>query len=110
MAKKRIRRVLRAATEEETRRHKVVRERVEQEFPPAPGAGRKPAPSGIPARIRAAREARGLSWYAAAKAAGIANSNTVRDIEYGRDATLSSIQALARVLGLKLELVEVKAS
>ena len=42
-----------------------------------------------------------------AKRAGIPNSNTVKDVEYGRDAKLSNIEAIAKVLGLKLELVEV---
>lgn len=34
-------------------------------------------------------------------------SSTVRDIEYGRDTKLSSVQAVAEALGLRLELVEV---
>ena len=52
------------------------------------------------------REAAGLSWYAVAKLAGISNPATIRDIEFGRDAKLSNIQAVATALGLKLELVE----
>ena len=42
-----------------------------------------------------------------AKAAGIPNPTTVRDIEYGRDTKLSSIEAIAGALGLELDLVEV---
>jgi hypothetical protein len=42
-----------------------------------------------------------------AKRAGIPNPNTVRDIEYGRDTKLSSVQAVVESLGLRLELVEV---
>ena len=38
--------------------------------------------------------------------AGIPNPSTVRDIEYGRDTKLSSLQAVAKALGLRLELVE----
>ena len=56
--------------------------------------------------VRAAREAQGLTWYALAKRAGIPNPNTVRDIESGRDAKLSNVQAVAAVLGLRLELIE----
>ena len=41
-----------------------------------------------------------------AKRAGIPNPNTVRDIEYGRDTKLSSLQAVAKALRLRLELVE----
>jgi hypothetical protein len=33
-------------------------------------------------------------------------SNRVRDIEYGRDAQLSNVQAAAKVPGLRLEVVE----
>ena len=58
------------------------------------------------AKIRAARERQGLTWYAVAKAAKIPNPATVRDIEYGRDTKLSSIEAIAEALGLKLDLVE----
>lgn len=77
-----------------------------KEFPPARDAGREPSPPGIPTQIRRAREAQGLTWYALAKLAGIPNANTVRDIEYGRDAQISSVQAVAKALGLRLELVE----
>lgn len=110
MADKGFQRIVRPATQAEKRRHAAVRKKIEKEFPPAAGAVRKPSPPGVPAQIRAAREARGLSWYAAAKLAGIPNPNTVRDIEYGRDATLSSVQALATALGLTLELVATEAS
>jgi transcriptional regulator with XRE-family HTH domain len=77
-----------------------------QEFPPAKTRKRKPATTGIGASIRKARKAAGLTYYAVAKKAGILNSTTVKDIEYGRDAKLSNILAIADVLGLKLELVE----
>jgi hypothetical protein len=106
MVEKRFKRVLRPATAAERDRHANIRRAVAEEFPPAKGAGRPESPPGIPARIRQAREARGLTWYALAKLAGIPNANTVRDIEYGRDAQLSTVQAVARALGLRLELVE----
>lgn len=66
------------------------------------------SPISIPVRIRQARVARGLTWYALAKLAGIPNANTVRDIEYGRDAQLSTVQAVAHALGLRLDLIEEK--
>jgi DNA-binding transcriptional regulator YiaG len=106
MAKRQFRRVLRPATAEERKRHAEIREKVMREFPPAPRAKRRESPPGIPAEIRRAREAKGLTWYALARLAGIPNPNTVRDIEYGRDAQLSSLQAVAKVLRLRLELVE----
>ena len=106
MTKRDFKRIIRSATAEERKRHAEIREKVTHEFPPSPGAGRRGSPPGIPAQIRCAREAKGLTWYAVAKLAGIPNSNTVRDIEYGRDAQLSNVQAVAKALGLRLELVE----
>jgi hypothetical protein len=105
MAQKKFQRILRSATAAERQRHTEIRRKVQQEFPPAPGAHRHEAPPGIPAQIRRAREAQGLTWYAVAKLAGIPNPNTVRDIEYGRDAKLSNVQSVAKVLGLRLQLV-----
>jgi transcriptional regulator with XRE-family HTH domain len=79
-----------------------------EEFTPAPNRPR-PAQTGIAAQIRKAREAKGLTWYAVAKLASVPNPATIRDIEYGRDAKLSNIEAVAAALGLKLELVEATA-
>lgn len=101
-----LKHVNRPLTEEERQRHAQIREAAERDFPPAATAPRPPAPPGIPAKIRAAREARGMTWYALAKAAGIPNSGTVRDIEDGGDATLSDVQAVATALGMTLEVVE----
>src|SRR5580692_4871712 len=106
MAEKKFKRIERPATTEERKRHAEIREQVMREFPPAQGAGREESPPGIPTQIRDAREAQGLTWYALAKLAGIPNANTVRDIEYGRDSQISSVQAVAKALGLRLELVE----
>jgi hypothetical protein len=108
MEKKEFKRILRPTTAEERQRHAEIRAKVMEEFPPAQSAGRMDSPPGLPAQIRAAREAKGLTWYAVAKLAGIPNSSTVRDIEYGRDAQLSNVKAVAQVLGLRLELVEEK--
>lgn len=106
MAAKKFTRIIRPATAEDRARHAEIRAKVMQEFPPAPGARRKESPPGIPAQIRQAREAKGLTWYAVAKLAGIPNPNTVRDIESGRDAQLSNVEAVAKALGLRLELVQ----
>ena len=106
MAQKKFQRIVRSATTEERQRHAEIRHKVQQEFPPAIGAYRQEAPPGIPSQLRRAREAQGLTWYTVAKLAGIPNPNTVRDIEYGRDAKLSNVQSVAKVLGLRLELVQ----
>jgi transcriptional regulator with XRE-family HTH domain len=55
---------------------------------------------------QAAREARGLEWYALAKLAGILDQGTIPDIEQGKDVKLSNLQAVAEALGMRLELVE----
>ena len=106
MAPTKLKRVVRPATPEERKRHAEIRRKVMEEFPPARNAGRKNSPPGLPTRICQAREAKGLTWYAVAKLAGIPNPNTVRDIESGRDAQFSNVQAVAKALGLRLELVE----
>lgn len=103
MAKK-VTRILRPATVADRQRHAQVRRQVSREFPPSDSPKWQPAADGVGAQIRAAREAQGLSWYKLAKLAGIPNSNTVRDIESGRDVKLSNIEAVAKVLGMKLEL------
>lgn len=90
-------------SEEESARLNEIRRQAQRDFPPATG---KPAPPGIPSQIRAAREAKQLTWYAVAKMAGIPHPSTVRDIERGVDTHVSNLQSVARVLGLELSLVE----
>ncbi|MDP6359312.1 MAG: helix-turn-helix transcriptional regulator [Planctomycetota bacterium] len=111
MAKKRIsRRVKREGpSADEARRLAEVRKKARKEFPPRDPPRLQHAELGIGAKIRAAREQQGLTWYALAKLSQIPNPATVRDIEYGRDAKLSNIEAIASALGLELELVEAQA-
>jgi hypothetical protein len=90
----------------EAERLKKICAQAQRDFPPDPDRPR-PATHGIRAKIRAAREGQWLTWCAVAKTAGIPNPATVRDIEYGRDTKLSSIEAIAVALGLELDLVEV---
>jgi hypothetical protein len=109
MAKKVARGVTRKGrvSSSESERLNKIREQAQQDFPPDPNRP-QPTTCGIGVKIRAARERQGLTWYAVAKVAGIPNPATVRDIEYGRDTKLSSIEAIAAALGLKLDLVEVE--
>ena len=102
--KKRLQHLNRRLTDEERSRHPRIRETVVEEIPPVTHAQRAPAPAGIPAQVRAAREARRLTWYALARLAGIPNQATIRDIEQGKDVKLSNLQAVAAALGLTLEL------
>jgi len=106
MAGKNLHHVNRRLTEEERRRHARIREAAIRDIPPKAGMRRRVSPEGIPAEVRAAREARGLTWYALAKLAGIPNQATVRDLEEGKDVKLSNLEAIADVLGLRIELVE----
>ncbi len=106
MARKKLKHVNRRLTDEERQRHARIRDAVMKDIPSRAGSGRKASPPGIPTEIRAAREARGLTWYALAKLARIPNQATIRDIEQGRDVKLSSLEAVAEALGLRLELVE----
>lgn len=106
MSDQSLQHINRQLTAEERARHDQIRAAALQDFPPKAGAMQQPSPPGIPARIRQAREERGLTWYALARAAGIANQATIRDIEQGKDVLLSDLQAVAAALGLKVELVE----
>jgi ribosome-binding protein aMBF1 (putative translation factor) len=103
---KKVKRIVRAATPEERNRHAEVRARANREFPALEPPREASVKNRVAAAIRKARRDQQLTWYAVAKKAGIPNPNTVRDIEYGRDAKLSNVEAIAKALGLKLEVVE----
>ncbi len=105
MAKKKLERITRPLTADEKARHARIREQVMQEFPPAQQK-RQPLRTGIAAELRRARKARSLTYEALAKKAGLPSANMVKDVEYGRNTELTSIEAVANALGLKLELVE----
>jgi len=106
MGKGKLQHVNRRLTDEERARHARIREAAIKDIPPRADVERKPSPPGIPSRIRAARERRGLTWYALAKLSGIPNQATIRDIEQGKDVKLSNVQAVAEALGLTLELAD----
>lgn len=107
MAKKKAKRVIRQGrvSAAEAERLDKIRAQAQEDFPPDPNRP-LPVTTGIGAKIRQARERQGLTWYAVAKAAGIPNPRTVRDIEFGRDTKMSSVEAIANVLGLQIDLVE----
>jgi len=106
MREKKLKHVERRLTEEKRARHAKVREAAIQDFPPKPDSDRLPSPPGIPSRIRQAREAQGLTWFALATLAGISDQATIRDIEQGKDVKVSDLEGVAGALGLKLELIE----
>ena len=110
MPKKKSRRVFRRepVAPAEAARLNEIRRKAMIDFPPDPSRSR-PVQTGIASQIRSARQAQGLTWYAVAKLANIPNPATIRDIEFGRDAKLSNIEAVAAALGLKLELTKATA-
>jgi len=107
MAKK-FTRVTQTESIDDRQRHDAVREQIKHEFPPKSLSENgtqcidSESADGIGYQIRKARTAQGLTWYAVAKKAGIPSSGTVRAIEEGKDAKLSSVQAIVAVLGLRL--------
>lgn len=108
MAKK-VKRVIRKGqrvSAAEAERLNAIRRKAQHDFPPDPNRPR-PVTTGIGARIREARERQGLTWDALAKAAEIPNPSSIRNFEYGRDTKLSSVEAIAAALDLRLDLVEV---
>ena len=90
-------------SEEEAERLNEIRRQAMQDFPPVE------SPPGIASRIRAARRAKKLTWQAVAQAAGLSGPSVVRDIELGHDTHVSELEAVARVLDLRLDLVPVEA-
>ncbi len=90
---------------DEAARLNAIRAGAQRDFPPDPNRP-MPATAGIGAKVRAAREARNLTWYSLATLANIPDAAIIRDIEYGRDAQLSHLEAIAAALNLSLELVE----
>ncbi len=93
-------------TADERRRLQDIRDSITDEFPPLEPPRLQPVATGVGFQIRTARESQGLTWNALAAKAGLKSDNVVRDIEYGREVTLSNIEAVAAALGLRLELVE----
>jgi ribosome-binding protein aMBF1 (putative translation factor) len=90
-------------TAAEKERLNEIERQAKQDFPPE---ARQAARTGVAAQIRRERKAQGLSWEVVAEKAGISDAGAVRDIEYGLDAPLSSVEAVAKALGLKLEAIK----
>jgi len=111
MAKKKLKLIPRRLTKEERVRHAQIREAAKKDFPPKKNVQRKRSPHGIPTQIRAAREAQGLTWYALAKLANIANQATIRDIEQGKDVkrTRQGCQTLQFTIGCRSARTRVEA-
>jgi ribosome-binding protein aMBF1 (putative translation factor) len=90
---------------EQKQKFDTVRQRAQEEFPPLTPPQGPSAQGRIAPAIRAARVKQGLTFEQLAQRAGLAGGETVRDIEYGSDAKISDVTAIAAALGLSLELV-----
>ena len=98
-------RVSRRLTAVQKQQYDEIRRQAKEDFPPLEPP-RGPSEKGrIALAIREARKAQGLTFEQLAQRSGLADADTVRDIEYGSDAKLSDVAALAHALGLRLELV-----
>jgi len=102
---KKFTRVSQALTPEQRQAYKEVRQKAKESFPPLDPAHGPSEKGRIALAIREARKAQGLSFEQLAQQAGVAGAETVRDIEYGSDAKMSDVAAIATALGLRLELV-----
>ena len=103
MAKK-LEHVNRRVTDDERRQAAAIRERAQRDLPPK-AAQQKPCLAGLPSRIQAARQERGMTRYQLGQTAGVP-STVVRAIEQGDDVSLSQFHAVVAALGLSIELVE----
>lgn len=98
-------RVSRRLTAVQKQQYDEIRRQAKQDFPPLEPP-RGPSEKGrIALAIREARKAQGLTFEQLAQRSGLGDADAVRDIEYGSDARLSDVAALAHALGLRLELV-----
>jgi DNA-binding phage protein len=98
-------RTSRTLSAEQKREYDAIRQTAQAEFPPLAPAQGPSAKGRIALALRAARVEQGLTLEQLARQAGFADAEIVRAIEYGSDAKLSDITAIAAALGLSVELV-----
>jgi DNA-binding Xre family transcriptional regulator len=106
MAKKTYRGVTRnrKLTAAEASRLREMRKKIEQEFPPA-----KPDPMKVTiAKLRALREAKGISLGQLSELTGMTRGNIAR-LESQKNATLRTLERYASGLGCELEISVVTA-
>jgi DNA-binding Xre family transcriptional regulator len=106
MAKKSYRNVSRSEklTEAEAAKYRLIRQQVEKELPPAPA---DPVKVAI-AKLRAMREAQGITLAELAARTGMTRGNVAR-LESQKNATLKTLDRYARALDCELEISVVSA-
>jgi len=95
----------RPLTQAEAAKYKRIRQQVEQELPPAKA---DPVKVAI-AKLRAMREAQGVTLAELAERTGMTRGNVSR-LESQKNATLRTLERYARALGCELEISVVSAS
>lgn len=98
-------RISRRLTVAQKEQYDEIRRQAKVDFPPLEPARAASEKGQIALAIREARKAQGLTFEELAQRSGVGDADAVRDIEYGADARLSDVAALAHSLGLRLELV-----
>ena len=98
-------RVSRELTAQQKQEYAKIRRKAKEEFPPLEPPRGPSEKTRLVLALRAARLAQGLTFEQLAQRSGVADADAVRDIEYGSDAKMSDIAAIAHALGLRLELV-----
>ena len=94
----------RRLTAAEAAKYRQIREQVAQELPPA-----RPSPEKVAiAKLRAMREAKGMTLSALAARTGITRGNLAR-LESQRNATLRTLQRYADGLNCELEINVISA-
>jgi DNA-binding Xre family transcriptional regulator len=95
----------RRLTQTEAAKYRQIRSRVEEEFPPAKS---DPVKVAI-AKLRAMREAQGVTLAELATRTGMTRGNVAR-LESQKNATLRTLNRYARALGCELEIGLVSAN
>ena len=98
-------RVSRQLTTQQKKEYDEIRRKAKQEYPPLEPPRGPSEKTVIALALRHARLAQGLTFEQLAERSGVADADKVRDIEYGSDAKMSDIAAIAHALGLRLELI-----
>lgn len=91
-------------TKLEAARYRKIRQQVAEEIPPAPSSPEKIAI----AKLRAMREAKGISLSQLAESTGMTRGNLAR-LESQKNATLRTLRRYAQGLGCELEINVVAA-
>jgi DNA-binding Xre family transcriptional regulator len=95
----------RRLTQAEAAKYRRIRSRAEQEFPPL-----KPDPVKVAiAKLRAMREAQGVTLAELAARTGMTRGNVAR-LESRKNATLRTLDRYARALGCELDITVVSAN